>query len=203
MAQTNQNQKEDLRQRRTRRRLVSALLELLEEQPFQSLSVVDICERAMVHRTTFYTHFKDKQSLLCYAIQMLLQEFDFYSPDMGGVPPMRFFWRWPTGRGLSGSSPETLPGWASGSGRGGVSRAEIGAGGRGCPASAPALSLILVFLIWDPEITAHFYAGAMVGLIHWWAEHDMPVSEETLIRHLTKSFRRPSCIPWRKADLYV
>ena len=45
---------EDLRQRRTKKFLVQALLELMEERPLRDLSVVDICDRAMVHRTTFY-----------------------------------------------------------------------------------------------------------------------------------------------------
>ena len=42
----------DLRQRKTRRLLVEALAQLLVEKPFQELSVVDICGRAMVHRPT-------------------------------------------------------------------------------------------------------------------------------------------------------
>ena len=43
----------DLRQRKTRRQLTEALSQLLEERPFADISVVDLCERAMVHRTTF------------------------------------------------------------------------------------------------------------------------------------------------------
>ncbi len=56
----------DLRQRKTRKLLVEALAQLLVERPYQELSVVDICNRAMVHRTTFYAHFNDKQELLRY-----------------------------------------------------------------------------------------------------------------------------------------
>ena len=66
-------EREDLRQRRTKKFLVHALLALMEERPFQELSVVDICERAMVHRTTFYAHFEDKYALLRYAIGELQQ----------------------------------------------------------------------------------------------------------------------------------
>ena len=184
MAQTNQNQKEDLRQRRTRRRLVSALLELLEEQPFQSLSVVDICERAMVHRTTFYTHFKDKQSLLCYAIQMLLQEFDFYSPDMGGVSAHAFFLA-VAHRALAFLGLHRKLFQAGLRAQDGVEfHALKSVLAEGLAQRLRQLSLDPGISDLDPEITAHFYAGAMVGLMHWWAEHDMPVSEETLIRHL-------------------
>ena len=59
----------DLRQRKTRKLLVEALAQLLEEKSFQELSVTDICRRAMVHRTTFYAHFNDKQELLRYLLE--------------------------------------------------------------------------------------------------------------------------------------
>ena len=64
----------DLRQRKTRALLVKALAELMEERPFSELSVVDICSRAMVHRTTFYAHFNDKRELLSYLFSQLEQE---------------------------------------------------------------------------------------------------------------------------------
>ena len=67
MKQTSQP-REDLRQRRTRKLLADALLSLLEERPLSEISVVDICQRAMVHRTTFYAHFDDKLALLRYAV---------------------------------------------------------------------------------------------------------------------------------------
>ena len=64
----------DLRQRKTRKLLVEALAQLLEEKSFQELSVTDICRRAMVHRTTFYAHFNDKQELLRYLLEGLERE---------------------------------------------------------------------------------------------------------------------------------
>lgn len=48
--------------------------ELMEERPFSELSVVDICSRAMVHRTTFYAHFNDKRELLSYLLSQLERE---------------------------------------------------------------------------------------------------------------------------------
>ena len=82
----------DLRQRKTRRQLTQALVELMEERPFQELSVTDICRRAMVHRTTFYAHFTDKQELLHY---LLVQEATAVStPASPGTPtpPAVSFW---------------------------------------------------------------------------------------------------------------
>jgi AcrR family transcriptional regulator len=68
--------KDDLRIRRTRKFLSDALFQLMEEQPFDSISVIGICERAMVHRTTFYAHFEDKNHLFRYAVSELQKRFD-------------------------------------------------------------------------------------------------------------------------------
>lgn len=54
----------DLRIRRTYKFLTDALFELISEKPFEEISVTDICNRAMIHRTTFYNHFEDKYQLL-------------------------------------------------------------------------------------------------------------------------------------------
>src|SRR5262245_22836902 len=54
----------DLRVRRTHKLLWEALMAELAERPFEEITVRDICERAMVHRTTFYKHYADKYALL-------------------------------------------------------------------------------------------------------------------------------------------
>src|ERR1051326_8145510 len=54
----------DLRVRRTHKLLWQALLAELAERPFEEITVSAICERAMVHRTTFYKHYQDKYDLL-------------------------------------------------------------------------------------------------------------------------------------------
>lgn len=61
-------EKEDLRTIRTRRLLSMALFDLLQEKSFDKLNVQDICDKAMVHRATFYNHFKDKTDLLNYIL---------------------------------------------------------------------------------------------------------------------------------------
>ncbi|HEY8424326.1 MAG TPA: TetR/AcrR family transcriptional regulator [Clostridia bacterium] len=64
-------QKKDIRIERTKRLLAKALFELLETVPFEKISVMDICEKAMVHRATFYNHFDSKEQLLEYAMEEL------------------------------------------------------------------------------------------------------------------------------------
>lgn len=54
----------DRRVQRTRRTLREALVALLLERGWDAVSVQDVCERADVGRSTFYTHFADKEELL-------------------------------------------------------------------------------------------------------------------------------------------
>ena len=59
----------DLRVRRTYKFLWEALMSLMAEHDFESITVTSICERAMVHRTTFYKHYEDKYGLLYHGMQ--------------------------------------------------------------------------------------------------------------------------------------
>lgn len=67
-------EKEDLRVIRTRKLLCMALMDLMQTQSFEKLTVNDICEKAMVHRATFYNHFNDKNDLLNYTLDELQEE---------------------------------------------------------------------------------------------------------------------------------
>ncbi len=58
------NDKTDLRILKTKKNLYEALLQLLEEKPFEEIKVSEICSISLINRSTFYTHFEDKYSLL-------------------------------------------------------------------------------------------------------------------------------------------
>lgn len=70
------DKKIDLRIRRTHKLLLDALIALIEEQPFDKITVTDICDRAMIHRTTFYKHFEDKYHLLQFGIKEIQQQYN-------------------------------------------------------------------------------------------------------------------------------
>src|SRR5207245_8167897 len=53
----------DRRIRRTRDRLGDALVELIQEKPFDSITVQEVLDRAGVGRSTFYVHYRDKNDL--------------------------------------------------------------------------------------------------------------------------------------------
>lgn len=63
----------DLRVRRTRMMIEKAFIELLQEKDFQSITIQDITDRAMVNRATFYDHFTDKYALVEYAMHTWFQ----------------------------------------------------------------------------------------------------------------------------------
>lgn len=66
--------KEDLRIIRTRKLLSNTLLDMMEEESIEKISVIDLCNRAMVNRATFYAHFEDKYHLLTFALEELKDE---------------------------------------------------------------------------------------------------------------------------------
>lgn len=70
------NSNTDLRIRRTQKLLIDAIMSLLKEKSFNDIHISDICEKAMVHRTTFYKHFEDKYDLLNHAMNNLLENFE-------------------------------------------------------------------------------------------------------------------------------
>ena len=58
------NNKSTIKVNKTKKILEDALGALLEEKPFEEIRVVDICSKANMHRSTFYTYFNDKYELL-------------------------------------------------------------------------------------------------------------------------------------------
>jgi Bacterial regulatory proteins, tetR family len=56
-----EGRKKDRRIRRTQERLGMALLQLILEKSFDSVTVQDVLDRAAVGRSTFYLHFRDKK----------------------------------------------------------------------------------------------------------------------------------------------
>ncbi|HKG79960.1 MAG TPA: TetR/AcrR family transcriptional regulator [Pyrinomonadaceae bacterium] len=56
--------KGDARVRRTRDSLGDALIALMQEKSFDTITVQDVLDRAHVSRSTFYSHYSDKDDLL-------------------------------------------------------------------------------------------------------------------------------------------
>ncbi|WP_182199730.1 TetR/AcrR family transcriptional regulator [Paraliobacillus salinarum] len=57
-------EKLDRRKKYTRMILKQSLMEILREKPIRSITIKEICERADINRSTFYTHYASQYDLL-------------------------------------------------------------------------------------------------------------------------------------------
>ncbi len=176
----------DLRQRKTRRQLTQALVELMEERPFQELSVTDICRRAMVHRTTFYAHFTDKQELLHYLLTQLERECIDACIPQDAPTPREFFLEAARNTLAFFKERRALYRACLESGADTQTRLlEDAAANELClRMSRPPFPDALPGV--DPRIAARFYVGAMLSLLRWWLISPDPVPEEVLLDHLAR-----------------
>lgn len=67
--------KEDLRTKRTRKMILEAFINLVEEKGYEHVTVSDIASHAMINRATFYAHFKDKQDVYDYIFKEAVEQF--------------------------------------------------------------------------------------------------------------------------------
>lgn len=70
---TQTERKGDRRTRRSQKLLFDALMALILEKPYESITVAEISERADVARATFYLHFGDKDALLLSSLDALVE----------------------------------------------------------------------------------------------------------------------------------
>lgn len=75
------NKKMTIATKRNYKLLSDALFALMSKRSFNSISVVDICEKAMVPRATFYNHFEDKFDLLRYSFREKIDTFEAGTED--------------------------------------------------------------------------------------------------------------------------
>ncbi|MCA9886141.1 MAG: TetR/AcrR family transcriptional regulator, partial [Anaerolineae bacterium] len=90
----------DRRVRRTRRQMRDALLDLVMEHGYESVTIQQITDKADLSRATFYLHYKEKDELLADSLEMLFDDlaesldsslinFDWQRPDI--TPTTMFF----------------------------------------------------------------------------------------------------------------
>ena len=65
----------DLRIQKTYALVHHAFTELMEEKGFESFTVGELCERAMIRRATFYQHFSDKYEYFNFYMNEIFQGF--------------------------------------------------------------------------------------------------------------------------------
>ncbi len=177
-------QKMDARVRRTRDALGDALVELIQEKPFDTITVQDVLDRAGVGRSTFYLHFSNKDDLLMSDadefFERISMALSMHKDASDRVAPVREFFahvgemrRFFDALIKSGKVHENLE-LARGHFARGIERrlAELPRG-RGIPAGErPAI--------------AFAHAGALLSLLTWWLDRGMRESPE----HMDELFHR-------------
>ena len=176
----------DLRVRRTRKLLWEALMAEMSTRAFEEISVTDICERAMVHRTTFYKHYEDKYALLEQGMRQMYYALvaeaghappSVYSPD--NPPPyfvrlfehvaerQQFYRLMLCGEGIARFQKLVKNYIAE------VAETRL----RGLLPANQSSAFPL-------DMHVQFFAGAVLSLLAWWLENDMPLSPRQMAQYL-------------------
>lgn len=175
----------DLRVRRTHKLLWDALMAELGTRPFEEITVTDLCERAMVHRTTFYKHYEDKYALLEQGMRQMYRDLlteghkppGTYSPE--DPPPyfirlfehiaqhQSFYKLMLCGEGVS-SFQKMIKEYI----------AEVAGDQLREVATIQHLSPFL------PAMQVQCFAGAVLSLLAWWLENDMPLAPRAMAHYL-------------------
>lgn len=71
----------DLRIEKTYLLLHNAFTTLLEEKRFEEITINELCDRAMIRRTTFYKHFADKYEYFSFYLTELCDKFRSEMPQ--------------------------------------------------------------------------------------------------------------------------
>jgi AcrR family transcriptional regulator len=80
------NDKHDRRSQRTRHLLSAALVELIREKDYNTITVSDIIDRANVGRSTFYAHFRDKDDLFVGELDRVIELLSQRIPNQEEMP---------------------------------------------------------------------------------------------------------------------
>jgi len=78
--------KNDRRSQRTRQLLSAALVELIREKDYKTITVNEIIERANVGRSTFYAHYKDKDDLFLGELDRVIEVLSQRIPGQDEMP---------------------------------------------------------------------------------------------------------------------
>lgn len=171
-------EKHDRRSERTRRLLAEALLSLLRERRYRDLTVQDILDRANIGRSTFYAHFWDKDDLLISTIEQMIatlsRQIDAAPGDASTLlPSLGLF------QHVQEQYQLLYRAFASGQGTDMHNRllharlCEHVEQRLRATLSAPASDMTIT-------VTAQAVVGALLALLHWWLEKDMPLPPEQM-----------------------
>jgi AcrR family transcriptional regulator len=167
---------QDPRVLKTRQALREALVSLIIERGWDAVGIRDVCQRAGIGRSTFYTHFADREELL-----------------LAGYDDLRRLLRGPnTANGRQKPLAFTLPLLEHAHENKRMFRALIGK--RSSELAKGGLLRLIIDLTREDlaplgDATAQYVAGAFFQLLVWWVDSRSqlgPVDVERIFRRLTR-----------------
>jgi AcrR family transcriptional regulator len=178
------NERVDRRVQRTRQLLKEALMSLLVEKGYEAITVQNIIDRANLGRSTFYAHYQDKEDLLLSGMEEVVHSL------IRGVEnsPME-----DEGNGESHRILSTLPIFRHAQEQYRLHKAMVA--GRGSDVIMKIIQNHLSHHIQEqielllpdgqtpsvpPPVMANYLAGALLTLLVWWLDNNMPYPPERM-----------------------
>ena len=173
--------KQDRRSQRTRHLVGEAFVQLLKEKGYSAITISDIIERANIGRSTFYSHYHDKDDLFVHELERVIEALSHQIPEQDEMPffPSLGLFRhvgeqyelykaivWTPGIDLFIKHLQTSL----------SHRIE-----QGLQKNSKDLDIPL-------PILANFIAGSFLTLLKWWLENKMmysPAEMDTIFKRLT------------------
>lgn len=78
--------RQDRRSQRTRHLLSAAFIELMREKGYSAITVSDLIERANIGRSTFYSHYHDKEDLFVSELDRVIEVLSNRIPNPDKMP---------------------------------------------------------------------------------------------------------------------
>lgn len=169
----------DRRSRRTRVMLRDALVELILEKGYEAITIQDIADRADLARATFYLHFKDKEDLLATSLEELYDELVARTRLHERITALP-------------EQPYSLIAFQHAQENVNLYRILLNGQGLGVIVqrirehlAAHITNMIRALagsrdLAMPPEVLANYLVGALLGMVAWWLDEDMPKSAEEM-----------------------
>lgn len=173
----------DLRIRRTHKLLFDALTSLLSEKAFEDIRISDICDKAMIHRTTFYKHFEDKYQLLDFLLEKTLAGFREKSMNSTSDINSREYYI-NLIRLLFEHMYENKKLYSIGLLNDGSTTKLLKKTVIECIKSSLESNIANGIRLTVPApIISEFYSAAIVNLARWWLENNMPISIGEMMKY--------------------
>lgn len=181
------NKKIDLRIQKTYAALLNAFTQLLDTKAFEDITINELCDTAMIRRTTFYKHFDDKYEYFKFYLSTLSESFKaqlppatlITDPAAYSVSMLRELFQFirEHKKLVDGIRNSNMMSFLYSSLQEQFAR-----------------ELRTVFVMAsqneptpDFELLISFYAGGLMNVVYWWLNHPTELSEEEIIELLIKN----------------